>query len=50
MTAEQWTKIEELSYFGLVDMEYLMSVAEGLVGLFRRAKEYDQLLYCWTCV
>ncbi|MFF5206613.1 hypothetical protein [Streptosporangium sp. NPDC000396] len=46
---ERWAKIEEFSHFSSVDMEYLMSVAEGLVGLSRRAKEHGQQLYCWSC-
>ncbi|WP_344859121.1 hypothetical protein [Planomonospora alba] len=46
---ERWAKTEEFSRFGSVDMEYLRSVAEDLVGLARRAKERDQLLYCWMC-
>ncbi|MER6174909.1 hypothetical protein [Streptosporangium sp. NPDC001681] len=46
---ERWAQIEEFSHFSSVDMEYLQSVAQELVGLSRRAKKHDQLLYCWMC-
>ncbi|MGW4421953.1 hypothetical protein [Streptosporangium sp. NPDC004631] len=46
---ECWAEIEELSSFTSADMEYLLSVAEDLVGLSCRAKEQGQLLYCWMC-
>ncbi|WP_433540848.1 hypothetical protein ACQP10_03225 [Streptosporangium sandarakinum] len=46
---ERWAEIEEFSHFTSVDMEYLLSVAKNLVRLSRRAKEHDQLLYCWMC-
>ncbi|MFF5211012.1 hypothetical protein [Streptosporangium sp. NPDC000396] len=45
--AEQWAKIEEFSSSSPVDMEYLLSLTEDLVGLARRAKENNQMLYCW---
>ncbi|MBG0827009.1 hypothetical protein HS041_04430 [Planomonospora sp. ID67723] len=49
MLVERWAKIEEFSAFSSVDMEYLRSVAEDLVGLSRRAREHGQQLYCWSC-
>ncbi|HUR04870.1 MAG TPA: hypothetical protein VM347_20160 [Nonomuraea sp.] len=46
--ARQWTGIEK--FRGRVDSDYLLSLIEALVGLARRAKKEDQLLYCWVCV
>ncbi|WP_405142623.1 hypothetical protein OG589_35240 [Sphaerisporangium sp. NBC_01403] len=47
--AGQWAEIEEFTTYGFVDREYLLTVAKELVGLARRAKDNDQLLYCWPC-
>ncbi|MGW4800018.1 hypothetical protein ACWEPC_47145 [Nonomuraea sp. NPDC004297] len=33
-----------------MDNSYLLSLVEAFVGLARRAKKEDQLLYCWICV
>ncbi|MDF2710356.1 MAG: hypothetical protein K0R62_6008 [Nonomuraea muscovyensis] len=48
--AEQWAAIEEFSRFTYDDEGYTLSLVKDLVGLARRAKENDQLLYCWMCV
>lgn len=49
--AERWTKIEEFSFHSSDDdREYMLSLVKDLVGLARRAKECDQLLYCWMFV
>ncbi|GAA0826560.1 hypothetical protein ACFQVD_28030 [Streptosporangium amethystogenes subsp. fukuiense] len=48
--AERWAKIEEFSHFTSVDVGYMLSLVEELVGLARRAKKDDQMLYCWMCV
>jgi hypothetical protein len=48
--AERWAKIEEFSYFSSVDGGYTLSLVEELVGLARRAKKDDQMLYCWMCM
>ncbi|MER5646144.1 hypothetical protein [Streptosporangium sp. NPDC002524] len=48
--AERWTKIEEFSSYSSDDREYMVSLVKDLVGLARRAKEHDQLLYCWMFV
>ncbi|WP_406319631.1 hypothetical protein OHA77_20055 [Streptosporangium sp. NBC_01639] len=45
--AGRWAEIEEFTTYGSVDSEYLLTVAEELVGLARSAKDNDQLLYCW---
>ncbi len=48
MAAKEWAKIEEFSDFTSVDMEWMLSLVQDLVGLARRARENDQLLYCWS--
>ncbi|MFI7133932.1 hypothetical protein ACIBQ1_50220 [Nonomuraea sp. NPDC050153] len=47
--ARQWAEIEEFGTWN-TDNGYLLSLIEAFVGLARRAKEEDQLLYCWICV
>ncbi|GGQ04329.1 hypothetical protein [Streptosporangium pseudovulgare] len=47
MLAEQWAAIEEFSHFTDDDDGYMLSLTKDLVGLARRARENDQLLYCW---
>ncbi|WP_144069996.1 hypothetical protein [Nonomuraea indica] len=47
--AEQWAAIEEFSHFTDDDDGYMLSLIKDLVGLARRARESDQLLYCWMC-
>ncbi|MFI7146977.1 hypothetical protein ACIBO2_18830 [Nonomuraea sp. NPDC050022] len=47
MLAEQWAAIEEFSRFTDDDDGYMLSLTKDLVGLARRARENDQLLYCW---
>ncbi|MGW0194186.1 hypothetical protein [Nonomuraea sp. NPDC003201] len=49
MLAEQWAAIEEFSHF-TDDDGYMLSLTKDLVGLARRARENDQLLYCWCCL
>ncbi|MFI6790883.1 hypothetical protein ACIBG4_26500 [Nonomuraea sp. NPDC050383] len=48
MLAEQWAAIEEFSHFTDDDDGYMLSLTKELVGLARRARENDQLLYCWV--
>ncbi|GAA4205382.1 hypothetical protein GCM10022252_65880 [Streptosporangium oxazolinicum] len=48
--AERWARIEEFSPHSSDDGEYLLSLVKDFVGLARRAKEHDQLLYCWMFV
>jgi hypothetical protein len=50
MLAEQWAAIEEFSHFPDDDDGYMLSLIKDLVGLARRARENDQLLYCWCSV
>ncbi|GAA0952734.1 hypothetical protein [Nonomuraea longicatena] len=50
MLAEQWATIEEFSHFTADEDEFMLSLTKELVGLARRAKEHDQLLYCWMCL
>ncbi|GAA2292657.1 hypothetical protein GCM10010149_45450 [Nonomuraea roseoviolacea subsp. roseoviolacea] len=50
MLAEQWAAIEEFSHFTDDDDGYMLSLTKDLVGLARRARENDQLLYCWCCL
>ena len=45
--AEQWAAIEEFSNFTDDDDGYTLSLIKDLVGLARRARKNDQLLYCW---
>ncbi|MEU9833691.1 hypothetical protein AB0D67_19400 [Streptosporangium sp. NPDC048047] len=47
MLAEQWAGIEEFSRFTDDDDGYMLSLTKDLVGLARRARDDDQLLYCW---
>ncbi|NUW46333.1 hypothetical protein [Nonomuraea rhodomycinica] len=47
--AEQWAAIEEFSRF-TDDDGYMLSLTTDLVGLARRARDNDQLLYCWCCL
>ncbi|MFI9552092.1 hypothetical protein [Nonomuraea endophytica] len=47
MLAEQWAAIEEFSHFTADDDGYMLSLTKDLVGLARRAREDNQLLYCW---
>ncbi|MET9067718.1 hypothetical protein [Streptosporangium sandarakinum] len=48
--AEQWAAIEEFSHFTDDDDGYMLSLTRDLVDLARRARENDQLLYCWFCL
>ncbi|MFG1753448.1 hypothetical protein [Streptosporangium sandarakinum] len=50
MLAGQWAAIEEFSHFTDDDDGYMLSLTKDLVGLARRAREHDQLLYCWFCL
>jgi len=50
MLAEQWASIEEFSHFTDDDDGYRLSLTKELVGLARRARDDDQLLYCWLCM
>ncbi|MEZ7130465.1 hypothetical protein ACBR40_34475 [Nonomuraea sp. AD125B] len=47
--ARQWAEIEEFSTWS-IDDGHLLSLIEAFVGLARRAKKDDQLLYCWMCM
>ncbi|MFF0309147.1 hypothetical protein ACFYSC_17095 [Streptosporangium sp. NPDC004379] len=46
LPAEQWAAIEEFSRFTDDDDGYMLSLTKDLVGLARRARDDDQLLYC----
>ncbi|MFG6196113.1 hypothetical protein [Nonomuraea sp. JJY05] len=40
--ARQWA--------GAAEAGNLLSLVEAFVGLARRAREADELLYCWMCM
>ncbi|WP_143078944.1 hypothetical protein [Nonomuraea pusilla] len=47
--AARWALIEEFAAWHL-DPGDLLPVARALVALARRARQADQLLYCWMCL
>ncbi|WP_327088374.1 hypothetical protein OIE66_39650 [Nonomuraea sp. NBC_01738] len=47
--ARQWIGIEEFEGW-TIEGEDMVPLIEELVGLARRAKQHDELLYCWISV
>lgn len=47
MVVARWVQTEELRPAAVEDMQ---SLAEELIQLARRAREADELLYCWICL
>lgn len=45
--AATWAQAEELAGATAEDM---LPLAEGLIGLARRARDADEQLYCWVCL
>jgi hypothetical protein len=43
--AQEWARIEELG--GHIDVADAQAFIETMVGLARRAREADELLFCW---
>ncbi|GIH22278.1 hypothetical protein Aph01nite_05880 [Acrocarpospora phusangensis] len=47
--AGRWSEAEEFKSWSPEDRRHLFALTEQFVGLARRAKADDQLLYCWSC-
>ncbi|GAA4567931.1 hypothetical protein [Planotetraspora kaengkrachanensis] len=45
--AARWSGIEEFRRYSGTTPDELLSLIEDFVGLARRAKAHDQMLYCW---
>jgi hypothetical protein len=45
--AVQWSETEQFTRYRGVDPQDLLPLIEDFVGLARRAKDNDQMLYCW---
>jgi hypothetical protein len=43
--AQEWSRCEELG--GDIDVAEAQAFIETMVGLARRARDADQLLFCW---
>jgi hypothetical protein len=46
--AREWSQIEELG--GAISVEDTQAFVAAMIGLAGRAREHNELLYCWCCL